>query len=114
MVAAVVAASGCGAPAPEPEAPRYSQSRCESLELVCNVDTLAGLDAERDPIGVGADRVDWINENVENGDIIEFMTLLRVKTFSEQSEALRIEAAKYGIDSCPLVHSLALSAETLG
>ena len=96
----------CARPAP-PEEPEYQgQSYREALDTICKVDTLAGLDAEGDPLEKSQKREDWLSERVKNPDAIYFRTMLKVQSAGEKSAALRAEAKKAGLARCPLAEAI--------
>ena len=92
---------------PEPQAPPSGgQTFPEAVAMMCDVDKLAGLSAEADPLGIGQSRTDWITQHVDNPDAIELRTLLSVKGATEQSGMLRDKAKQVGQKSCTLADSL--------
>ena len=96
----------CG-PAPGAKAPPAGgQTFPESVAMLCDVDRLAGLDAEADPISVGQQRSAWVAQHVSNPDAIELRTLLSVKGAAEQGGMLREEARKVGLARCALADAL--------
>jgi hypothetical protein len=93
--------------APEAKAPQPSgQSLPEALTVMCDVDRLASIQSDADPLGAGAKRTAWVNEHVENPDGIELRTLMSVKGASEQAEMLRARAKAAGITRCALADAL--------
>ena len=97
---------GCARP-PPPEEPEYQgQSYREAIDTICRVDQLAGLAAEGDPLDRSQKREDWLTERVKNPDAIYFRTMLKVQSAGEKSAALRDEAKKAGIVSCPLAEAI--------
>ncbi|KYF69800.1 hypothetical protein BE15_01790 [Sorangium cellulosum] len=96
----------CG-PAPEAKTPASGgQTFPEAVAMMCDVDRLAGLDAEADPISVGQGRSAWLAEHVESPDGIELRTMLSVKGAAEQGGMLRDEARKVGLSRCALADAL--------
>jgi hypothetical protein len=92
---------------PEPQAPPSGgQTFPEAVAMICDVDTLAGLSGEADPLGIGQSRTDWISQRVDNPDAIELRTLLSVKGATEQGGMLRDRAKQVGLKSCTLADSL--------
>jgi hypothetical protein len=88
-------------------APAYvGQSLPEALRLVCDVDHLAGLGAEANPLELGRKRTAWLGEHVANPDAIELLTLASVKGGREQASMFRACGAEEGIRACPLADSL--------
>jgi hypothetical protein len=82
------------------------QCYADALAVMCDVDHLAGLDADADPIAVGQKRSAWIEGHAENPDSIELRVLMSVKGASEQAEMLRAQAKQAGIARCALADSL--------
>lgn len=74
--------------------------------MMCDVDKLAGLSGEADPISVGQRRTEWISQHVDNPDAIELRTLMSVKGAGEQASMLRDEAKGCGISSCALAGAI--------
>ena len=97
---------GCASQAAPPAAPETGQSFPEALKMVCNVDALAGLSDEQDPLTIGQARTAWITEHVENPDGIELRTLVSVKGAEEQAKTIREKAKEVGIEKCPLADSI--------
>ncbi|WP_438010838.1 hypothetical protein WME89_20570 [Sorangium sp. So ce321] len=96
----------CG-PASEVKAPPSGgQTFPEAVAMMCDVDALAGLDAEADPISVGQQRSEWVAQHVSNPDAIELRTLLSVKGAAEQGGMLREEAKQVGLARCALADAL--------
>jgi hypothetical protein len=102
-----VAWAGCGAaeaqgPPPETQGQTYRQA----IELMCDVDKLARLSPDDNPITLGQQRNDWMAAHVENPDGIFFQTVLSVKTAKDKAALLRKEIHVVGLDRCALVDSL--------
>jgi hypothetical protein len=89
-------------PPPETQGQTYRRA----IELICDVDKLAGLSADDNPITVGQQRNDWLAERVENPDGIFFQTVFSVKTASDKAALLRKEMKVVGLDRCVLADSL--------
>ena len=87
---------------PEPERRAFSAA----VATMCDVDHLAGLSADADPLGVGVARTAWITANVDNPDSIELRTLLSVKGAAEQASMLRDQAKELGLPRCALADTL--------
>lgn len=106
--ALVVLSSACGGPASEAPPPSSAgkQSFAEAIRMICDVDRMAGLSADEDPLGIGQKRTDWIAEHVENADGIYLRTVLSVKGPEEQAKDLRAEAGKLGLGGCALADSI--------
>jgi hypothetical protein len=97
----------CARPPPcEPE-PDTGQSFVEALRVMCNVDQLANLTAEEDPLEKSRQREDFLSDNVKNPDGIYFRTLLKVKGPDEKAAALRVQAGEAGLATCPFADSVA-------
>jgi hypothetical protein len=92
------------AEAPPARAP--GQCYADALALICDVDHLAGLDAEADPIAVGQKRTEWIQGHADNPDAIELRVLMSVKGAGEQATMLRSQAKQAGLTKCALADSL--------
>lgn len=105
-VAALVPA--CTYNTPVPKGPDTSgQSYAEALGAICDVDKLAAIAADDDPLSLGRKRTDWIHENVVNPDGIYLRTWLSVRGPSDQAVALRDEAKKEaGLERCALADDL--------
>jgi hypothetical protein len=87
-----------------PQAP--GQCYADALALMCDVDHLAGLDPDANPIAVGQQRTAWIEGHAESPDSIELRVRMSVKGASEQAGMLRAEAKQAGIARCALAESL--------
>jgi hypothetical protein len=98
--------AGCGASSGPPEHPReQGQSYRDAIEMMCQVDRLAGLSEVTDPIQIGAQRAEWIAVHIEHPDAIEFRTLITVQPPGEQARLLQHQAESVGLENCPLVDS---------
>jgi hypothetical protein len=82
------------------------QCYADALTVMCDVDRLAGVDPDADPITVGQRRTEWIEGHAENPDSIELRVLMSVKGASEQAEMLRSQAKQAGLPRCALADSL--------
>jgi hypothetical protein len=82
------------------------------MKMLCNVDQLAGLSPGEDLLEIGRKRTAWLADEVDNGDFIEFRTLVSVKSPEEQSSKIRTKAKEVGIEACPLADSI--TAEPTG
>jgi hypothetical protein len=98
---ALMLAAACS-PKPSPDSPKLEPAYAESIHRVCNVDELAGLDADENPINVEADRHDWMMSNVKHPDIIELITLMRVESNAKRAQMLRSAVDGTGATACPL------------
>lgn len=81
------------------------------MKMLCNVDKLAGLSASEDVLAIGRQRSMWLADNVDNGDFIEFRTLVSVKMPEDQVSKIRMKAKEVGIESCPLADSISAEPE---
>ena len=98
---------GCGAaeaqsPPPETQGQTYRQA----IELMCDVDKLARLSPDDNPIMLGQQRNDWMAQHVENPDGIFFQTVFSVKTVKDKAGLLRKEIKVVGLERCALADSL--------
>lgn len=95
-----------GCMSPEPKAPNAEEKAfTEAMKMICDVDRLAGVDADKDLLEAGAKRSAYLNEHDRNPDGIELRTLLSVKGASDQAKMLR-ERAKDCRVSCTLADTL--------
>ena len=95
------------APAQTPPQPAASgQSFEDAMKAMCDVDRLAGLAGNSDPLTLGQRRTAWINAHVENPDGIELRTLVSVKGAADQAKMLREKATGCGVARCALADSL--------
>jgi hypothetical protein len=97
-------AAAC-APVPEAKAPS-GQTFPAAVSLICDVDHLAGLAGDADPLGAGAKRTAWIADHVDNPDAIELRTLMSVKGPADQARMLRDRAKEAGVARCALADAL--------
>lgn len=93
------------APAPSKE-PEAGTSFREGLSRLCDVDRRAGLDPDADPISIESARYDWALGHVENPDIIELVTLMRVKTDTQRVEMLRTASTEAALTDCALADAI--------
>jgi hypothetical protein len=99
--------SGCTYDMPPPQEPDLGgQSYAEAIKVFCDVDRLARIPADHDPLALGRARTDFIQERVENPDGIYLRTMLSVKGAAEQAAMLREEAKEIGLDRCALADDL--------
>jgi len=73
---------------------------------MCDVDRLAGLSADEDPLGIGGRRTAWLADRIDNPDGIELKTYLSVKGAADQARMLRQSAKEAGLARCALAESL--------
>jgi hypothetical protein len=98
-------ALGC-APQPAENVAEQGQTFAQAMKLFCDVDGLAALSPDDDPIAIGQKRTAWITDKVENPDGIYLRTMLSVQPASDQAAELRKQAAKVGIAKCALADSV--------
>jgi hypothetical protein len=107
VVALAAVASGCGYNEIPPKGPEYlGQSYPEAIRVLCDVDKLAGIATEEDPLALGRKRTDFIQTHVDNPDGIYLRTLMSVKGPAEQAADLREEAKETGLERCALAEDL--------
>jgi hypothetical protein len=107
VLAAAALAGGCVYNAPPPEEPASTgQSYLDALQSICDVDRLASISPDDDPLSAGAKRNAWIQQHVENPDAIYLRTMLSVKGAGEQATALREEAKGVGLARCALADEI--------
>lgn len=92
--------------APAPKEPASGTSFREGLSRLCDVDRRAGLDPEADPISIESARYDWALGHVENPDVIELVTLMRVKTNTQRVEMLRAASKEAVLPACALADAI--------
>lgn len=99
---------GCAGEQAQPAAPAQSSKHSfpQAMQMLCDVDKLANLSAGDDLLEIGRKRSAWLADEVDNGDFIEFRTLVSVKGPEEQAEKIRTKAKEVGIASCPLADSI--------
>lgn len=101
-----IALSACST-TPEPHAAAPAgQSFRDALTTMCDVDRLAKIDADANPLEAGTKRTAFIAERVDNPDGIELRTLLSVKGATDQAKMLRDRAKEAGLGGCALAESL--------
>jgi hypothetical protein len=88
-------------------APETQTSFAEGLRRLCEVDERAGLDPEADPVTIEGERYDWALAHVENPDVIEMVTLMRVKSDAERVQMLRAGCRQAALPGCALADTLA-------
>lgn len=87
-------------------APESGTSFAEGLRRLCEVDQRAGLDPDTDPVTIEGERYDWALSNVENPDVIEMVTLMRVKSVPERVQMLRAGSSQAALPGCALADTL--------
>lgn len=80
------------------------------MNMLCNVDELASLSADENPLEIGQQRSQWLSDQVDNPDFIEFRTLISVKGPDEQARRIRSKAKEVGVAACPLADSIETSS----
>jgi hypothetical protein len=105
---AIALAAGCGASAAEapPPAASSSQTYAQAIQIICDVDRLAGLSDDQDPLAIGQKRTEWLSGRIDNPDGIYFRTVLSVKGPEDQATTLRQEAQQVGLPGCALADSI--------
>ena len=108
LAVAATLLSGCTYDTPAPKTPDTSgQSYAEALGAMCDVDKLAAIAPDEDPLSLGRKRTEWIQQNVVNADGIYLRTWLSVRGPGDQASALRDEAKKEaGLATCALADDL--------
>lgn len=107
FVALAAALAGCAYSEPPAKSPDYDgQSYPEAVRVLCDVDRLAGIGADEDPLSAGRRRTDYIQAHVENPDGIYLRTMISVKGAAEQAADLRAEAKETGLSGCALADEL--------
>jgi hypothetical protein len=101
-----LALAACAAPCPPKPAPSGGQSFEAALGVICDVDRLAGLRSDADPLGVGNKRSSWLAAHADNPDAIELRTLMSVKGPADQAQMLRDQAKAHGVARCALADEL--------
>jgi hypothetical protein len=86
--------------------PRSEPAFTEGMRRLCEVDQRAGLDPDMDPITIESERYDWALAHVEHPDVIELLTLMRVRSDAERVEMLNTAAVDAGLRACPLADTL--------
>ena len=99
---------GCSGEQPMAVTPAQTSkhSFTEAMKMLCNVDQLANLSADEDLLTIGQKRSAWLSDQVDNGDFIEFRTLVSVKGPDEQVQRVRAKAKEVGVEPCPLADSI--------
>ncbi len=100
FVAVSTVCVGCGRP--EAKSADCDPGFDQSMNQVCNVDTLAKLDPENNLIGIEADRYEWMMEHVKHPDAIELITLMRVESELQRAKMLREALTHTKQKSCSL------------
>jgi hypothetical protein len=90
------------APPEPPSVGPSGQTYRQAVERICNVDTLASVSMDEDPIAGDVRRFGWLEENVDNPDGIFLRTVLSVKAPAERCSMLREAMREVGVQRCPL------------
>jgi len=98
-------AVACASEPPPRAPPREAQSYGEAVRILCDVDTLAGVDPD-DPLETEAKRSDYLVEHVKNSDGIYLLTLFRTSDPRGQASLLDEAARATACQSCPLLATL--------
>jgi hypothetical protein len=83
----------------------------QAMHLICNVDELAQIEAEKNPIMASQLRSDWLRERIKNPDAIYLNTIWSVKPVEERACEMRDEANSVGISRCELAEKLEREGE---
>jgi hypothetical protein len=102
----LLAACACAAPPAPQVAPAGGQSFEAALGVICDVDRLAALRPDADPLGVGNKRSAFLAQHADNPDAIELRTLMSVKGPADQAQMLREQAKAHGVARCALAEEL--------
>lgn len=102
----LLVAGACARTSATAETPEEGTSFREGLLRLCEVDRRAGLDADLDPVTIEGARYDWALSNVENPDVIEMVTLMRVRSPAERVQMLRAGSSQANLETCPLADTL--------
>ncbi len=94
------------------EGPKEDPQYQRSVESVCEVDEMAGLNPEENLIGIDGERYDWMLENVRHPDVIELMTLMRVESSAKRASMLRQAAQRTTLSRCSLADFYEDAAKT--
>jgi hypothetical protein len=106
LVFALLAVPACAAtPEPKSEGPP-GQSFPAAITMICDVDKLAGLSPDAEPLAVGQKRSAWLNDHIESPDAIELKTLMSVKGATDQAKMIREQAKAHGVKRCAFADSL--------
>lgn len=100
----------CGSEPPPRAPPREAQSYDEAVRIMCEVDTLAGVDPE-EPLDAEAKRSEYLVEHVKNSDGIYLLTLFRASDPRGQASLLGDAVRETACRSCPLLATLQSAAE---
>jgi hypothetical protein len=91
---------------PSPRAPpREAQSYAEAVAAMCDVDRLAGVDAE-DVLDAEAKRTQYLMDHVKNSDGLYTLTLFRTSDPKGQAALLEEATRDTGRASCALLTTL--------
>jgi hypothetical protein len=100
----------CASEPPPRAPPREAQSYDEAVRIMCEVDTLAGVDPE-EPLDAEAKRSEYLVEHVKNSDGIYLLTLFRTSDPRAQASLLGDAVRETACRRCPLLAILRTSAD---
>lgn len=106
VVALVTSCVACAEQTPA-SSPQSGVSFREGLQRLCEVDEHGGLSPSEDPVTIESERYNWALANVEHPDVIELVTLMRVKSVPERVTMLHDACAQAQLKNCPLADTLA-------
>ena len=106
LAALVLVMAACGPVPRPPEAATPSPPYAAAIATLCDVNRLAKLSPDEEPLAVGQKRSQWVAAQTDNPDAIEFETRMSVKGAAEQGEMLREEALAVGLRHCALADAL--------
>ena len=78
----------------------------QAMQIMCNVDRIASIDASEDPIGAEQRRSDYVRDHVTNGDAVYLRTIWSVQAAVERAKDMRQKAVEAGLHGCALADSL--------
>lgn len=94
-------AAACAAPTQSaPPARGSGQSFGQAMELVCNVDSRAGVQQTDDPLEAAQKRSDYLADHVKNPQVIYERTLWRVQPAKKRAQLIRKQAQKAKFEPC--------------
>ncbi len=105
VFALAVLLAACGQSPPPKSPPAEAQSYEAAVRILCDVDRLAGVDAD-DVLDAEAKRTEYLVDHIENGDGIYLLTLFRTRDPQGQVELLGAAVAETKAGECPLLVSL--------
>lgn len=105
-IALVLLVAACAPSRPPAEPQETGQTFVQAMTIMCNVDRIASIDPNDDPIGAEQKRADYVRDTVTNGDAVYLRTMWSVEAAAERAKDMREKAAQVGIRRCPLADSL--------